>query len=47
MLLEKQMYYIDTDEHTYAKNGFHLHFPNLFLSKVDQEIHLIILFENP
>lgn len=41
VLLEKPMYYITAGETTYAKNGFHLHFPNLFLSKVDQEVHLI------
>jgi P4 family phage/plasmid primase-like protien len=41
VLLEKQMYYISAGETSYAKNGFHLHFPNLFLSKVDQEVHLI------
>jgi P4 family phage/plasmid primase-like protien len=41
VLLEKQMYYISAGETTYAKNGFHLHFPNLFLSQVDQEVHLI------
>ena len=41
VLLEKPMYYISAGEITYVKNGFHLHFPNLFLSKVDQEVHLI------
>lgn len=41
VLLEKPMYYISAGETTYAKNGFHLHFPNIFLSKVDQEVHLI------
>jgi P4 family phage/plasmid primase-like protien len=41
VLLEKPMYYISAGETTYVKNGFHLHFPNLFLSKVDQEVHLI------
>lgn len=41
LLLEKNTYYITTGENMYAKNGFHLHFPNLFLNKVDQEIHLI------
>jgi hypothetical protein len=35
------MYYISAGETSYVKNGFHLHFPNLFLSKVDQEVHLI------
>ena len=41
ILLEKNTYYITTGDNMYAKNGFHLHFPSLFLSKVDQEIHLI------
>ena len=41
VLLEKPMYYISAGEVNYAKNGFHLHFPNIFLSKVDQEVHLI------
>ena len=41
VLLEKPMYYISAGTTSYAKNGFHLHFPNLFLSKVDQEVHLI------
>ena len=25
----------------FKKNGFHLHFPYTFLSKVDQEVHLL------
>ena len=41
VLLEKPIYRITKNETTYAKNGFHLHFPYLFLSKVDQEVHLI------
>lgn len=41
VLLEKPMYYITTGEIVHAKNGFHLHFPNLFLNKADQEVHLI------
>ena len=41
MLLEKAIYYIDAGDVTYAKNGFHLHFPNLFLSKPDQQEQLI------
>ena len=41
VLLEKPIYRITKNEITYAKNGFHLHFPYLFLSKVDQEVHLI------
>ena len=41
VLLEKPIYYITTGEVVHAKNGFHLHFPNLFLNKADQEVHLI------
>jgi P4 family phage/plasmid primase-like protien len=41
VLLEKPIYYITTGEIVHAKNGFHLHFPNLFLNKADQEVHLI------
>ena len=41
ILLEKPIYYITAGDKRYAKNGFHLHFPWLFLSKVDQSIHLI------
>ena len=40
VLLEKPIYYITTGETRYIKNGFHLHFPNLFMSKIDQSIHL-------
>ena len=41
VLLEKPMYYITTGEIVHIKNGFHLHFPNLFLNKADQVVHLI------
>lgn len=41
VLLEKDMYRITKNDITFAKNGFHLHFPNIFLSKADQEVHLI------
>jgi P4 family phage/plasmid primase-like protien len=40
ILLEKPIYYITNNNSTYSKNGFHLHFCNCFLSKVDQEVHL-------
>jgi P4 family phage/plasmid primase-like protien len=40
VLLEKPIYYITNGDTRYIKNGFHLHFPNLFLSKVDQNVHL-------
>ena len=42
VLLEKPIYYIEGDSDVrYIKNGFHLHFPYLFLSKSDQETQLI------
>jgi len=41
VLLEKPLYYISSGEERYVKNGFHLHFPYIFLSKVDQSIHLM------
>ena len=41
ILLEKDLYRITKGDTTYVKNGFHLHFPNLILSKADQEVHLI------
>ena len=37
VLLEKEPYFISG----YCKHGFHLHFPNLFLSRGDLESHLI------
>lgn len=40
ILLEKPIYYINSNDTRYVKNGFHLHFPNLFLSKIDQTVHL-------
>ncbi len=41
VLLEKDIYYETRNDVKYAKNGFHLHFPNCFLSKKDQETHII------
>lgn len=41
VLLEKPPYIIEKNGIKYKKHGFHLHFPNCFLSKIDQEIHLI------
>lgn len=41
ILLEKPIYFITTKDVRYVKNGFHLHFPKLFLSKVDQTVHLL------
>ena len=41
LVLEKPPYRITKNNITYIKNGFHLHFPFTFLSKVDQEVHLV------
>lgn len=41
LLLEKPIYTIKKGENTYLKNGFHLHFPYIFLSQSDQESQLI------
>jgi phage/plasmid-associated DNA primase len=40
-VLEKKMYQQTKNEIVYFKHGFHLHFPYIFLNKVDQEIQLI------
>lgn len=40
VLLEKPIYSELRNESTFYKNGFHIHFPYLFLSKNDQEVHL-------
>ena len=36
-LLEKKIYTVDKKGVLYYKNGFHIHFPYIFLSKTDQE----------
>lgn len=41
VVLEKELYSETKNEITFLKNGFHLHFPYCFLSKVDQEVHLL------
>jgi P4 family phage/plasmid primase-like protien len=41
VLLEKPLYRIVKNGISYAKHGFHLHFPYCFLNKIDQEVHLI------
>jgi P4 family phage/plasmid primase-like protien len=41
VLLEKPLYRITKNGISYAKHGFHLHFPYCFLNKIDQEVHLI------
>jgi P4 family phage/plasmid primase-like protien len=37
-LLEKKKPYVDGDK---VKNGFHLHFPFIYVSKLDYEVHII------
>ena len=41
VVLEKPLYYFSVGETTYAKNGFHLHFPSCFLSRQDMAVHVI------
>lgn len=40
VLLEKPIYYIEKGQTIFKKNGFHLHFPNIFLNKNDIQTHL-------
>lgn len=46
VLLEKPLYRINNHGVSYAKHGFHIHFPYCFLSREDQEIHLIPRVKN-
>ncbi len=41
VVLEKESYRITKGGKTYVKNGFHLHFPYVFLRKADHEVHLL------
>jgi P4 family phage/plasmid primase-like protien len=41
VLLEKNPYKVVKGQTSIIKHGFHLHFPNLFMQKIDQRIHLI------
>lgn len=41
VVLEKAMYSTTKNDITYLKHGFHLHFPYIFMNKVDQDIQLI------
>lgn len=41
VVLEKPLYYLPAGETNYAKNGFHLHFPSLFISKQNMTVHVI------
>lgn len=40
-VLEKPAYKISSGDNEYIKSGFHLHFPYIFLSKSDHEVHLL------
>lgn len=40
-VLEKEPYMLHKNQKTYKKNGFHLHFPQLFLSRYAQETELL------
>ena len=41
LVLEKPWYSEVRGDTTYVKNGFHLHFPFLFLSRVDINVHIL------
>jgi P4 family phage/plasmid primase-like protien len=41
VVLEKEPYVITKGGKRYLKNGFHLHFPYVFLRKMDHELHLL------
>lgn len=41
ILLEKPKYTIEVNEKVYIKNGFHIHFPKIFMDRDLQEVHLI------
>lgn len=46
VFLSKRPYTIDKDDTRFMKHGFHLHFPNLFLRKIDQELYVIPRVKN-
>jgi hypothetical protein len=41
VVLEKEPYTITKGGKQYLKNGFHLHFPYIFLRRADHELHLL------
>jgi len=41
VVLEKEPYMITKGGKRYLKNGFHLHFPYVFLRKMDHDLHLL------
>lgn len=46
VVLEKELYYEEKNESVFIKNGFHLHFPFLFIDKEAQETHIIPRVQN-
>lgn len=46
VVLEKDMYRINKGEKNFYKSGFHLHFPNCFLSKSEHENHIMPRVQN-
>ena len=46
VVLEKEPYIITKGGHQYLKNGFHLHFPYIFLRKIDHDMHLLPRVKN-
>jgi P4 family phage/plasmid primase-like protien len=46
VVLEKPLYRINKNNVTYVKHGFHLHFPYTFISKKEQENHIIPRVKN-
>ena len=46
VLLEKPVYIVRKNGISYMKHGFHLHFPNCFLNRTSQEVHLIPRVQN-
>lgn len=40
-LLEKKAYFTKSRDKTFIKNGFHLHFPMIFIDKIDHENQLL------
>ena len=41
VVLEKPLYYLPVGDSTYAKNGFHLHFPDMFVTRQNMAVHII------
>lgn len=41
IVLEKDPYFLTSGENSYVKNGFHLHFPSIFVSRQDMAVHIV------